>query len=338
MHTADFLKSPDKHQPGGMVVLYGPVRFLKQAALNCFKKRILGEDEDDALGFTQFLGKDVELKTVLDELSTISMWGDQKLIVIEQADTFVSQYRSGLEKYLESPAKKSLLILDVNKWLKTTRLAKKVAMEGLPLECSELKPAALTRWLMERAEQVYEKKLSRDAAMLIADLAGSDLGLLDQELSKLTDLVGEAARITPDNVQSIVGGWKVKTTWEMLDAVRMGNMEIALTALDKLLVAGEAPQRIMGAISFQYRKIANATILSRQGMPLSAALNEAGVFYRDIDATSQYMRRIGRTRAEKIIQKLAEVDGNLKGKSALNERIQLEELLVTLGATIKAKV
>ncbi|VAX38738.1 hypothetical protein MNBD_PLANCTO02-1396 [hydrothermal vent metagenome] len=335
MHVSDFLKEPNKHSTGPIVVLFGTVRYLKQQAVNALKHQLLGEDADDELGFCPFAGKETDIKTIRDELSTVSMWGDSRIILVEEADSFVTDYRKGLEKYLEQPAKKSLLVLVVNKWLKTTRLAKAVAKIGLPLECSDLKGAALSRWITETAATTYEKKISRDASALLTELAGSDLGLLSQELAKLADFTGDNDRITPEDVKSLVGGWKVQTTWEMLDALRAGDINFALKSLEKLLVAGEAPQKIFGGITFQYRKIAEATELSRAGMPLNGALKQAGVFFRDIDATAHYMKRIGRPQATKIIQQLAITDGHLKGTGYLNERIELEELLLMLSGVSK---
>lgn len=337
MHASDYLKEPEQHPTGPVVVLFGSVRYLKQAAIDLLKKQILGDDDDDDLGLCSFVGKETDLKTIRDELSMVSMWGETRIIMVDDADTFVKDHRAGLEKYLEAPAKKSILVLVVNKWLKTTKLAKKVKKIGLELECADLKGAGLSRWITETAA-THDKKISRDAAALLTELAGNDLGLLNQEISKLADYTGDNDRITPEDVKSLVGGWKLQTTWEMLDAVRSGNINFALTSLEKLLIAGEAPQRILGGITFQYRKIAEATELSRGGMPLNAALKQAGVFFRDIDATARYLKRIGRPQASRIIRTLAETDGHLKGKGHVNERIELEELLLMLSGAATATV
>ena len=50
-----------------------------------------------------------------------------KLQAHHDADEFVTKYRGPLEKYFEKPARKSVLVLNVKTWAKTTRLAKQVA-------------------------------------------------------------------------------------------------------------------------------------------------------------------------------------------------------------------
>jgi DNA polymerase-3 subunit delta len=331
MHVAAFLKNPDKNELRPVAVLYGPERFLRHEALAVITQLVLGDDEEDQdVGTTRFAGKDTELKTVCDELRTVSMWGNRRLVVVDDAEEFVSQNRSGLENYLEKPAKKSVLVLTVKTWPKTTRLAKAVAKIGLPLECSELKGSALTTWLAETCRNEFDNQLTRNAATLMVELAGSELGLLNQELAKLSAYVGEKERIDVEDVRKLVGGWRAETTWAMTDAVRDGNLDQALIHLDKLLVSGEAPQRILGGLGYVFRKYAQATEWARQTPSLQTALKQAGVFPQDIGTSSAYLRRIGRPRAQTITNRLLEADGNMKGNSRTPERIILEHLLVQL--------
>jgi DNA polymerase-3 subunit delta len=160
------------------------------------------------------------------------------------------------------------------------------------------------------------------------------MGLLDQELAKLTAYVGDRARIGLDDVRALVGGWRAETTWKMTDAVRDGSPSLALQALDKLLTAGEAAPKILGGLNYVFRKYARATELSRRGTTLRAALQQAGVFPRDVDAAERYLRRIGRQRAERIIALLLQADSGLKGGSRLPERLQLEQLLLRLCGSV----
>ncbi len=329
MHATEFLKSA-ADRPPSLIVLHGTERHLKQAVLRGISERVLGAD-DDGMGASRFAGKDADLKSVLDELATISMWGDCRLVVVSDADEFVSRNRSVLEKTFDKPPAKSVLVLETRSWPKNTRLHKKLAKTGLEIDCSELKGAALERWVASTADSEYGKKAERHAVRLLLELAGSNLALLDQELAKLTAFVGDRPEITAEDVSAVVGGWKARTTWEMIDAVQSGQLGQALAALEKLLIAGEAPQRILGGINYKYRQLAQAVELARQGQPLTAALRKAGVFRpSDVDAANRYLRRVGRERAESFYRELLNVDSGLKGGSRLPERVQLEQLLVTL--------
>jgi DNA polymerase-3 subunit delta len=140
------------------------------------------------------------------------------------------------------------------------------------------------------------------------ELAGTGMALLDQELAKLTAYAGDCVRIGLDDVRALVGGWRAETTWKMTDAIRDGSPAVALQALEKLLSAGEPAPKVLGGLNYVFRKPARATELSRRGTPLRAALQQAGVFPRDVDATERYLRRIGRQRAEQIPALLLQAD------------------------------
>ena len=202
--------------------------------------------------------------------------------------------------------------------------------DEVELECSALAGVKLTRYLTTLAKDRFGKKLEGDAAALMVELAGDSLGLLEQELDKLASYSGDAAAITGEDVRAVVGGWKTETTWAMLDAVRDGDVARALRLFGELHESGEAPQKTLGGLTFSYRKLCRAVELSRLGKPLPAALKEAGVYYRDSDAYISYLKRVTRPRAELFLLELRRTDAGLKGESPLEERTQVERLLIAL--------
>ncbi len=334
MHATDFSKQADDAHAAAIIVLHGNESHLKATVLDGLCKLILGSPLEESIGLTRFAGKDSEFRTVRDEVQTVSMFTPSKLVVVENADEFVSANRPQLETFVDKPVGKSKLVLEVKKWPGNTKLAKKVAKVGLAVECSELTGGRLSSWLVKQAKEEYEKHLTRDAAQLIVELAGTGMGLLDQELQKLTSYVGERDKIGAEDVRTLVGGWKAETTWTMINAVRDGQTDLALNCLQKLMHAGEAPQKILGGMNYVFKKIALATELSRQGKPLPAALKDAGVFYKEIDDVERYLRRIRRPRAERILNRLARADSDLKGRSQLPLQMQMEQLILWLaGAT-----
>jgi DNA polymerase-3 subunit delta len=333
MHATAYLKSPEKHAPGPAVALFGAEHYLKQRALETVCKQVLGDDADE-MSLSRFPGKGTELATVLDELNTVSMWGDKRVVVIEDADDFVKAFRPALEKYLDKPARKAVLVIDAKTWPSTTRLAKKIAEIGLSVECAPLKPADLVRWLGEHCLAAHGKQLGREAGQTLVELAGNEIGLIDQELAKLAAFVGEKKEIDAQAVRSLVGGWRAETTWSMLDAVRDGKPGTALALFDKLLSAGEHPLKLLGGIHYTFRPMAQATETARHGMQLRDALVKAGVKPFNIDAAINYLRRIGRPKAELLFTWLMEADSGLKGGSSLPERLIVEQLLLQLAGKV----
>ncbi|MCA8999989.1 MAG: DNA polymerase III subunit delta [Planctomycetaceae bacterium] len=335
MHATEFARKTDAPKPTGIVILHGGELHLRNSMVNTLCQRLFGSAASESIGLTKFPGKSTDFKTVRDELLMVSMFSSEKIVVVEQADDFVTQFRPQLENYAESPSKRSLLVLDLKTWRKNTKLAKRLDSSGLVIECSELTGAALIKWLVDEGKAVHGKTLARDAAQLMAELVGNSMGHLTQELDKLAAYVGDRERISQEDVRTLVGGWKTETTWTMINAVRDGQPGLAINCLNKLLYAGEAPQKILGGMNFVFRKIAMAVETSRQGRQLKDALKEAGVFYKEIPMVEQYLRRIGRPRAERILEFLAETDYGLKGGSRLPENLQMEQLILRLSGAVR---
>lgn len=331
MHATEFLADSSKQPTVPFLVLSGEERFLKSEVV----RRLPGCDPDDPeFSLTRMSGNETELQDVMEELRTVSMFGDKRIVMIEDADSFITEHRGALEKYIGKPSRSSQLILDAKSFPKNTKLYKLVEQQGLLIECTELKPAVLAKWLIDVAKREFSKALDREAASLIIQLAGSSFGLLYQEVSKLANYVGEAPGIAVADVEKIVGGWRLETTWVMLDAVRDGRPEKAIDCLHKLLAAGDSPIKILAGTTFYFRKLGLATEAARTGTALGPALQGAGVFPGGVEASEQYLRRIGFERASRILQLLAAADHDLKGGSRIQPQLVMEQLFLRLSGAV----
>ena len=103
-----------------------------------------------------------------------------------------------------------------------------------------------------------------------------------------------------------------------------------IAARAKLLKAGEAPQKILGGVTFTFRKLAEATERARAGTQLRDAISGSGIFPNAIGPSEAYLRRIGFERASRILQLLVEADTEMKGGSRVDPKLLLERLFVRL--------
>lgn len=335
LHAVDYLEHPEKHPPRAVMALFGEERFFKRQVLERLRGQALGTDAEFAL--TTFDGTSAALRDVLDELSTIGLFGGGgRMVVVDQADELVSRHRAELEDYVARPNRHSFLLLDVKSWPANTRLYKAIAAEGLQIECTAPAAAKLRKWLVGWAQSGYGKKFAGDAADLLLELVGGEPGLLDQELAKLSAAVGDANSISAAEVEQLVGGWRAKTTWDMLDAALAGDAPSALVQLERLLLSGENAVALLGQVGFSLRRLAAATRLIEQAEArgskanLRMALEEVGVRPFLLAKSEGQMRQLGRRRAAQLLEWLLEADLALKGDSELPSRTVLEMLIVRM--------
>lgn len=335
----DYLAAPDKHPARPVCVVFGEEAFLKRCVLARLRDEVVGQD--GGLSCSEFDGSSVLLRDVLAELSVVAMFGrGKRLVVVEEADGLVSRYRTELEDYVGQPKPTGVLVLEVKSWPTNTRLYKAVTARGLAIDCNPPQGASLTRWLSGWAKRMHKVELAPDAVETLVELVGPELGLLDQEVSKLALTVGPGRKVSAETVHQLVGSWRAKTAWDMLDAALDGDPSKALAALDRLLLSGEHPVAILAQISSTLRRLAAATELvlraeaAGRRLALRDALQQSGIKQFVLGKCEQQLRRLGRQRGDRLHGWLLEADLHLKGASSLPPRTVLERLLVRLAATI----
>lgn len=341
IHVFDFLKEPPKLTP--VCVLFGGESFLQRLALQQIRRKLhSGQEGDDSESFySEFDGALAEWRDVDDELSTVSLFGgqQQRLAVVADADPFIKAYRPQLEAYVQKPSRVGVLVLQCNQWVKTTLLAKAVEKQGLAVHCGppeiargKSKSVDLRRiqsWLIDRGKQPHKIKLDRQAAELLIDLRGLHFGLLDQELAKLALYDTEGGKVTAELVQDVVGGWKSKSIWDLIDLAADGDAAEAIRQLDGLLRGGENALGIFGQLAWGIRRFAAAAHYyehaekSGKRIRVRDALLQAG--FRQwpqgaLERAERQLKRITRRRAVQLYQWLMDLDRALKGSHSTPER------------------
>lgn len=347
----EFLTNPEKSAVGPVCAVVGDDAFLRHE-VRLALGAVLETTDPEGVGMTHCEGKSAQLRDVLDNLCERSLFGsDRRVVVVEEADPFVKQYREQLETYVERPADDAVLILEVKSWPGNTRLAKAVAKVGLTISCQvpqqgrELTEFTkqLKDWLVLVASEQHNVQLKRPAVDLLLDLLPTEVGILCQEVSKLSLLAGDKRVIDATLVRENVGGWRTRKTWDMIDAAADGRAADALQQLDRLLAAGEDAHAILPQMASSFRKFAAAARVFQQSevrgrrVSLRASLEQAGIPpFKLRDAESQ-LKQIGRDRALQLYDWLLAADLELKGYNSTKDRARrvLETFVVRLAKQSK---
>lgn len=345
-----YLSTPANFAPGAVCAVFGDEAYLKQEALTALRQQVLGRAGDE-FALTTLRGDGAQWKDVVDALATVALFGSgARMVVVQDADDFVSEQRAKLETWVEHPATGSMLVLEVSTWPGNTRLAKAVAAKGLAIDCRVPEKGAertafisqAKKWLLMRARDAHGATLELAAADLLFDLLPLSLGVFDQEVAKLA-LYVPGGKIDAKLVREHVGDWRTRTTWDMIDAMAEGRAAEALRQLHLLILAGDDPVGLFAQVSYTLRNFAAANLLIAQAeargqrLPISAALKEAGVKWQ-WEKMEKQLKLIGRDRASRLYDWLLETDLALKGynSSGPRARLELERLVVRLSSAAAA--
>ncbi len=331
MNALEWLSADVDPQIRPVYAVYGDDTYLIRESIRRIALALFADDEERESGISRFPGPTSSLANVLDEVSTLPFFTRRRLVIVDDADPFVTKYRRELEAYVTHPSTSGTLVLQVKQWTATTKLAALVEKAGASINCASPRERELAAWLTQLARTRHDTQLSADAARLLIELAGAEAGILAAEVEKLAVYVGESGKIERADIVTMVGAGRVETIWNTLDAATAGSARIALEHLDNLLGAGEHPTPMLAAMSANLAKVYHAGRLRAAArLPLDEACRVAGIPAFAVEKTRKQHAHLGPGRVDRLPARLLKADLDLKGGSMLDPRMILEILLVEL--------
>ena len=109
MDALPFLAS-SKATVSPLYVVHGDEAFLKRQVIRAVRKRALGDDNDEQ-AVSLHAGDKAIFAEVFDELDTVPFFYPKRVVIVENADTFVTKYRADLEKKLTHLPATGVLVL-----------------------------------------------------------------------------------------------------------------------------------------------------------------------------------------------------------------------------------
>jgi len=102
-------------------------------------------------------------------------------------------------------------------------------------------------------------EFEKGAAEDLAEFVAADLMRLKTEIDKLATYAAEKKVIGRADVSALVISEKTTTVWELADMLASRQPRKALEFLDRLLRDGEEPLPMLGAMTWMYRKLIEAS-------------------------------------------------------------------------------
>ncbi len=305
--------------------LVGNDTFLQDAYRQEITQAVLGQ-ADPQMALSTHDGT-AELAAVLDDLRTLPFLAPSRLVIVREADAFVSAHRDALESYLDSPAEAGVLVLMVSSFPKNTRLAKKVAEIGTIYDCSSPDEADLAGWLKRNAAK-RNKTIDRQGAQLLLEWIGNDLAALDQEVEKLSLYVDQRGEITAEDVATLVTASAGAEAFALPNALTEGNAAQALTILAQMLSARGEEFRTLGMIRWHLVRAIRAKQLIAAGRSSQEAMKAVKVFYRQASAFEAFLKRRSLDKLCGDFRRALAADRAMK--SGTTAQADLQELVVSL--------
>jgi DNA polymerase III subunit delta len=264
-----------------------------------------------------------ETQAALEQAQTMAMLSPIQVVFLEDAEAIEALGEKSrdeavelLTEYLKDPAPFTVLVIEATQLDQRMKWGKLLAEKALVVECglgenlSERQAAAVALARAMAKEQGVE--FERGAAEDLAEFVAADLMRLKTEIDKLVTYAAERKQIRREDVSALVVSEKTTTVWELADLLATRQGKKALEFLDWLLREGEEPLQMLGAITWMYRKLIEASEVKgiTHGWQAARAL---GMRPEQAELALQSARKIAKPRLLAGLGALQRADDRLKG-------------------------
>lgn len=254
MDIQSFEKLIKSHNLTTSVCIFsGPEDFLKQKTFSLLAKIYVPEFEQSE-NVTKVVCTGKELPELLNQIYSFSFNPSPRLFFIQDIDGVTSKQR---KEFLEKLKKggipvDTILVFAVKEAKVATELTNLFKQQSEKIDFWAPFANKLNDWIRKETSELGSE-MALDAADQLIELAGSDLALLHQEITKLA-LAKPGSKITLSDVNKNVAYVKQDTAFDFLDAFGKRQTSKALRILEALNNRGEAVQKIWFMLVKQIRE------------------------------------------------------------------------------------
>ncbi len=308
--------------------LFGEEPAAKTEALKALKAAFKADD----FNLREFSG-DVasEAPDVVAEAMTLPVFSDKRLVIV-RGTKIPADAKGAFIDYLKNPSVTTTLVLlsDESRVDKKDALASAVSAAGAVVVFAPLTPEAATARLIDAAKK-QGKELTAEAAAALVEEAGTDWPVLAQELEKAVIFAGKAAVVGLEAVGACLGYRKNIDPWAFEKLAQGRDLKACMAHLGDLF-SEDKPEAVVFASLARcrgaYLKQLRAKRLLKAGMPQREIETRLRIFYDNGFFTRA--ARVTEERLRRDLRRCLEVEADLKSKTWLDPRIELERLVVEL--------
>ncbi len=305
----------DKSRATGLATAYlltgEELYFADRALAAITEKALAGAPRDFNLDV--FYGKDTKASEVAAQASTLPMMAERRLVVLKEADKL--RDLGPLKEYLKSPSPDSVLVMVAMgaERSKERTLSELLPDDGVYVHFWRPRDYEIPD-LVQRLVKANGFTIDRGAVLYLAETLSGNLALIEAELNKVFNLLGDRRGVKEEDVKESVGDFGLPAVFELADAAAAKDASKAIETLEKLLRDGEEPLKLLAILAGHWRKM--------------SAGDEGG--FKGQKAPARTISEDDAVRAFGLFQK---ADRDLKG-SPVPPRLIVERLVLELSGAV----
>jgi DNA polymerase-3 subunit delta len=265
----------------------------------------------------------------LEACRTLPFLATRRIVVLRDTSALDASQVKEVAAYLAEPLETTVLVLVHPGKSAPAALVKAVRAVGSVIDAV---PAPLGRarsqWFAEHLKAAPVKLAPAAAARLEGHL-GEDISRLEGILATVHAAFGERATVSADDLEPFLGSAGGVAPWDLTDAIDAGNAAAAVSALHRMVEAGERhPLQVLATLHRHFGAMLRLDGSGASDENAAAALTGMRPFPAKKALTQA--RRLGHDRIARAIALLAAADLDVRGRVGWPGEVVLEVLVARL--------
>lgn len=316
----------NRRLPRPVLIFSGPEAFLKEKSFKDIAYAVVPES-DQPENLLRVVCASKELPDLLNRIYSFSFNTSPRVFFIQEIESVPAKSRKEFLDKLQAggiPAD-TILIFTLSDNRIATEIAGKFKQQSDKIDFWAPFANQLPAWLKKEAAEL-KCEITQEAADLLIELAGSDLSLLFQELTKLA-LACKGRKIGQSDVKSGVSYLRQDNVFDFLEAFGQRSLSKTIRCIESLLNSGEAAQKLWFMLCRQLREFRMFHELSTARPDLFDAVTSALRQYAQLAAKSDFRSNQEKKNLIAKIQELSdEFPATITEKAGLKQTGKLKNL------------
>lgn len=328
MQVEEFLKNLDSSKLALVYLFAGDSPFAVEDAW----KRLLAKvfpNKPKKFNGERVQAKEITAGQVIERLSTVPMFGAKRVLMVEHVEAWNKEDRTALESFLPRIPPSVCLVLTFTGGKKDIEgISKAAESRGKVVQFKAPSAKDAPRWLMDRAKE-RGKTLSYRAAFLLVEMNGADFNSLSSELEKLCTFVGQGGNIEVEDIEAAGSTQRSFSMFDLLDQIKARQAGKAVKSLRSLILAGEAPLKILSSLAWQIRVLWQVKDGLEMGLSEAKLTERLKLHSFVVKKSSEQVARFSESDLHAILDAVRQADVAIKSTGSSPELV-LESLVIEL--------
>ncbi|MDD3453430.1 MAG: DNA polymerase III subunit delta [Bacilli bacterium] len=313
-----------------MYLFYGLEEYLINEEIN----KIIHNKKIDNLNISKYDLENDNLKDILDDASTISLFDDSKLIIVNNAYIFTGttnkklpeQNTKLLEQYINSNNMNTIIIFTINKEKLDTRkkIVTLIKEKGIIKEFNKIDN--LNTFILN---QFKPYNINNNDIFTFISRVGSNLNIINQEINKIKIYKDNNLNITKQDIIDLTNKNIDLDIFKLIDNILIKNKEKAIECYQEMIRYGEEPIAIAIMLANQIRIMYQSKMLIKKGYSEKDIASLLEIHEFRVKKGLEKARMYSDQDLLNNLESLADLDYNIKtGK--IDKNIGLELFILTI--------